>query len=240
MQAMDRDATAVDAGKEPVARLENVSKIYYKGTQEINALKDVTFQVNEGDFITIQGPSGSGKTTLLNLIALMDTPTSGTVYIKGKLASDLSDDEQSEFRGKNIGFVFQYYNLIEHLTALDNVAIALGAGGMKDSKKRKEKAKEILEKLGLGDRLYNMPGEMSGGEQQRVTIARSIVNDPAFIIADEPTGDLDSENGEKVIALFKELNDNGRTIIIITHNPEIGAMGKRQVMMRDGKIVSDA
>lgn len=242
MASSSKNTTTTDdnLGADVIASARNLRKEYHVGNQRITALNDVSIDIHDKEFITIQGPSGCGKTTLLNLLGLMDTPTSGEVIIKGKRASDMDDDQQSEFRAKNVGFVFQFYNLIEHLTALENVAIALGASGTKDDKKRKELANRVLERVGLGDRLDNMPGELSGGEQQRVAIARAIVNDPAVLIADEPTGDLDTETGQKILALFKDLNEkDGRAILIVTHDPIIGAAGKRRVKMRDYKIISD-
>ncbi len=236
-----KPGNGMEPGREPVVSLKNVTKQYIIGSRTITALDDVSIEFFDGEFVTIQGPSGCGKTTMLNLISLMDTPTRGDVLVKGRKTSEMDDDRQSEFRANNIGFVFQFYNLVEHLTATDNVSLAISASGMKlGSKERREKARNVLERVGLGERLDNMPGELSGGEQQRVAIARAIVNDPAILIADEPTGDLDTEIGARIIDLFKELNEkDGRTIIIVTHNPEIGAMGKRRVRMKDYKIVAD-
>lgn len=233
-------------GSEPVISLKNVVKEYLKGSVKITALDDISIDFFDGEFVTIQGPSGCGKTTLLNMISSNDKATSGKVFIKGKEIGEMNDDQQSEFRAMHVGFVFQFYNLIDHETAIGNVMMAIDArndvkGARKIDGKEKERiAMEILGRVGLGDRLYNTPSELSGGEQQRVAIARALVKDPAFIIADEPTGDLDTEIGAKIIDLFKELNEkDGVTIIIVTHNPEIGAMGKRRVRMKNYKIVSD-
>jgi len=237
----DVKGSSFASGVDPIVSVKNVIKKYTIGSRIITALDDVSLDIYDGEFLTIQGPSGCGKSTLLNLMSSMDNPTSGDVYIKGQLTSEMNDNQQSEFRANNVGFIFQFYNLVDHQTAIGNVELAINATGIKMKKKdRREKARKVLERLDLLSRMDNKPGELSGGEQQRVAIARAIVNNPAIIIADEPTGDLDTEIGGKIIDLFKELNEKeGRTIIIVTHNPEIGTLGKRRIMMRDYKIVSD-
>ena len=232
--------------------VRGVTKEYELGEQMIKALDDVNLDIHDGELITIQGPSGCGKTTFLNILSIMDSPTSGEVFINSKKATGLSDKDQSEIRAKHIGFVFQFYNLIPHLSALENVVLALAASGSKndakrnkhDKKKNEKKEREklatdVLTKLGLGNRLNNKPDQLSGGEQQRVAIARAIVKNPSIIIADEPTGDLDTETGKEIIGILKELNEKeGRTILIVTHDPSVALVGKRKILMRDYKIVS--
>jgi putative ABC transport system ATP-binding protein len=222
-----------------IISVRGVTKEYDLGEQKIKALDDVSLDIHNGELITIQGPSGCGKTTLLNILSIMDSPTSGEVLIGDKKITGLSDNEQSEIRAKSFGYVFQFYNLINHLTALENVRLALDASGVKDKKKRDDIAKEVLVRVGLGNRLDNKPDQLSGGEQQRVAIARALVNNPAIIIADEPTGDLDTETGREIIGILKELNEKEkRTILIVTHDLSVAAVGKRKILMRDYKIVS--
>lgn len=224
--------------KETIVEATGVKKKYEVGTQTIDALRGTTLVINRGDFITIQGPSGCGKTTLLNLIGVMDVPTSGIVMISGKNTLKMTSNEISARRNRT-GFVFQSYNLLEDLTALENVTLPLIARGVKESE-RVEKARVMLERVGLSKRMNNMPSELSGGEQQRVAIARAMVAEPELIIADEPTGDLDTKTGKEIIDLIVEVNEKyGHTVIIVTHNPGIGAMGKRRVFMEDGMIIKE-
>jgi putative ABC transport system ATP-binding protein len=231
---------AATKSNDPIIVLKNIVKKYLLGTQDITALDGVTVEFRKGEFITIQGQSGCGKTTLLNMAGLMDRPTSGDVVIMGKSTKDLTDKEQASIRANHVGFVFQFYNLIEHLTALENVTIALAAKGIKKEKERNEIATKVLVRVGLGDRLKNKPDELSGGERQRVAIARALVNGPSIVIADEPTGDLDTETGAEILGLFKDLNEkDGHTILIVTHDPTIGAMGKRKIRMKNYKIIQD-
>jgi putative ABC transport system ATP-binding protein len=223
-----------------IVSARNVSKEYNVGMQKITALNDVSLDIHDRDFITIQGPSGCGKTTLLNMIGIVDVPSSGSVVIKGSRTKDMSDDEQAEARAKNIGFVYQFYNLIDYLSALDNVAIACAAIGIKNEKERRRLAGAMLSRVGLLNRSNNIPGELSGGEKQRVAIARALVNKPKFLIADEPTGDLDTDTGKAILDLIEELNTkDGVTVVIVTHDPSVAARGKRQIKMRDYKIVAD-
>jgi putative ABC transport system ATP-binding protein len=234
-------AANIDKNENVVVSLRGITKEYDLGEQKIKALDKVSLDINKGELITIQGPSGCGKTTLLNILSIMDSPTSGDVFIGGKKATGLSDGQQSEIRAKSFGYVFQFYNLINHLTALENVRLALDAAGNKDKKNRDEIATKVLTRVGLANRLNNKPDQLSGGEQQRVAIARALVNDPAIIIADEPTGDLDTETGREIIGILKELNEKeGRTILIVTHDLNVAAVGKRKILMRDYKIVSGA
>ena len=232
-------ATSIEEQEKIAVSVRGVTKDYILGEQKIKALDDVSLDIHDGELITIQGPSGCGKTTLLNILSIMDSPTSGEVFIGEKKATGLSDGEQSEIRAKYFGYVFQFYNLIAHLTALENVVLPLAAAGIKDKKKREKIAREALTRLGLGDRLNNKPDQLSGGEQQRVAIARALVNNPSIIIADEPTGDLDTETGKEIINILKELNENEhRTILIVTHDLSVASVGKRRIFMRDYKIVS--
>lgn len=218
----------------------NLVKKYKVGNSSITALDNVNLDIKEGQLITIQGRSGCGKSTLLNMISLMDNPTSGTITILGKDITSMNSDQQAILRAKYIGRVFQFFYLIDHYTALENVAIAIGAAGERSDKKRKELAREILKKLGLESRLDNKPEELSGGEQQRVAIARALVNDPKMIVADEPTGNLDVNTGQSILDLLVNFNTNEkRTVIIVTHDPNIGSLGKRQITMCDYKITND-
>ncbi len=223
---------------EIIIEVKDVKKIYTRGKVSEPALDGVSLSIRKGDFITIQGPSGCGKTTLLNMVGMVDTPTSGDVIIGGVSTLGLKEQDKTLIR-RRIGFVFQAYNLLEELSALDNVAIALAPFGIK-TKDRNEKAKKMLELVDLGDKLKNTPSELSGGEQQRVAIARAIVIDPSIILADEPTGNLDTEKGEDIIKLFRKLNEEyGHTFLIVTHNKEIAVYGKRKILMKDHKILSD-
>ena len=223
---------------EIIYRVVSVSKIYGKGRLAVKALKNVTFDVLRGEFLVIMGPSGSGKTTLLNILGLLDKPTSGKVFFLGKDVSLLSDAEASKFRAKYIGFVFQQFNLIPWLTALENVEIALAIGGY-PRKLRKKRAYELLEMVGLGERAHHRPRELSGGEQQRVAIARALANNPHVILADEPTGNLDSKSGAQIIYILKKLSKEGKTVIVVTHNPQIAEVADRIILLRDGILVEE-
>jgi len=224
---------------ESVYVLNSVTKIYGKGRLAVKALDEVSFNVRRGEFLVIMGPSGSGKTTLLNILGLLDKPTQGKVFFLGKDVSRLNDAEASKIRAKHIGFVFQTFNLIPWLTALENVEIALAIAGY-PFYKRKRRARELLEAVGLGGRLHHRPTELSGGEQQRVAIARALANNPEVILADEPTGNLDSKSGEVVINILKELSlKQNRTVIVATHNPRIAKVADRIIYLHDGKIVRE-
>ncbi|HDJ94735.1 MAG TPA: ABC transporter ATP-binding protein [Acidilobales archaeon] len=224
---------------ESVYVLNSVTKIYGKGRLAVKALDEVSFNVRRGEFLVIMGPSGSGKTTLLNILGLLDKPTQGKVFFLGKDVSRLNDAEASKIRAKHIGFVFQTFNLIPWLTALENVEIALAIAGYPFYKRRR-RARELLEAVGLGGRLHHRPTELSGGEQQRVAIARALANNPEVILADEPTGNLDSKSGEVVINILKELSlKQNRTVIVATHNPRIAKVANRIIYLHDGKIVRE-
>ena len=218
-----------------VISINNISKTY-EGPPPVKALDEVSLEVNQGDLVAIVGQSGSGKSTLLNMIGLLDSVTAGSIQIEGKDISELSDNELSKFRGEKIGFIFQSFFLLPGLNAQENVAEGLLYQGISRND-RLLKAGEILEKVGLGDRLTHLPKELSGGQQQRVAIARALVQDPAFVLADEPTGNLDKESGINILNILKDLNNQGKTVIMITHNQEHASMFKKVVELVDGKIV---
>jgi len=220
-----------------VISINDISKVY-EGPPPVKALDGVSLNVKEGDLVAIVGQSGSGKSTLLNMIGLLDSVTDGSIEIEGKDISDLTDNELSKFRGEKIGFIFQSFFLLPGLTAQENVAEGLLYKGISRSE-RLEKARDVLEQVGLGDRLSHLPKELSGGQQQRVAIARALVQDPAFVLADEPTGNLDKESGINILNILKELNDQGKTVIMITHNQEHANMFKKVIELVDGKIVKN-
>jgi len=215
--------------------VKNVSKTYKMGKEVVTALNNVTVKINDGEFVAIVGPSGSGKSTLMHLVGGLDTPTSGSVFVDGKDISKFKDKEMSKYRNQTIGFVFQAFNLENTQTALENVMMPLIFAGM-NSKERKEKARKSLEIVGLADKIKHKPNEMSGGQRQRVSIARALVNEPQIIFADEPTGNLDSKNGELIMKLLNDLNKKGYTIIMVTHNEEEAKKAKRTITIKDGEI----
>ncbi|MBE2225147.1 MAG: ABC transporter ATP-binding protein [Anaerolineae bacterium] len=216
--------------------MKNLTKTYEMGTQVVHALRGVDLTIKEGEFVAIMGPSGSGKSTLMNMIGCLDFPSGGTYKLDGIDVSDMSPDDRSRIRNKRIGFVFQQFNLLPRTTALKQVALPLMYGGHSRSE-RSKRAKEALELVGLGDRMSHKPDELSGGQQQRVAIARALSNDPAIILADEPTGALDTQTGEEILGIFKKLHqEQGITIIMITHDPEIAEHAKRTIWIRDGLI----
>ena len=220
-------------------QLENVSKVYEMGTVQVQALRGLSLEVPEGELLSIMGPSGSGKSTLMNIVGCLDQPTSGQYLLEGTVVGRLSDDELAEIRNKQIGFVFQNYNLLARTTALDNVQVPLVYAGMPASQRR-AKAMAALESVGLGDRLHHKPNELSGGQQQRVTIARALVNEPAIILADEPTGNLDTKTGQEIIEIFQRLNrERGITVIFVTHDPEVAACTQRIIRLRDGLVIGE-
>ena len=219
-----------------VIALKNISKIY-EGPPKVKAIDELSLEIQEGDLVSIVGQSGSGKSTLLNMIGLLDTVTEGTVEIEGQDISSLSDNELSKFRGEKIGFIFQSFFLLPGLTAQENVAEGLLYQGIK-REERLKKAAEVLEEVGLGDRITHQPTELSGGQQQRVAIARALVQNPAFILADEPTGNLDKESGMNILNILKELNKQGKTVVMITHNQEHAKKFKKVITLTDGKIVA--
>lgn len=227
----------VGGKQKDIVLCKNVWKVYNSGTPaEVRALQDVSMNIRKGEFVSIMGVSGSGKSTLLHCIGCLDTPTKGKVYIDGEDISELDEDELAMIRRKKIGFIFQFFNIIPSLTALQNVELPMIFAGI-DEPARKRKAKELLEKVGLGERLHHKPSELSGGETQRVAIARALANDPAVILADEPTGNLDSKTGNDIIEVFSKLNKEGRTIIVVTHDPSIARSANRIIKIVDGKII---
>jgi putative ABC transport system ATP-binding protein len=216
--------------------LRSVSRIYSTGRIEVPALRDVTLSVAQSEFLAIVGPSGSGKSTMMNIIGCLDRPTAGTYRLAATVVGRLNDDGLARLRSRTIGFVFQSYNLLPRTSALDNVAAPLLYQGV-SRRERVKRSTAVLERLGLGDRLHHEPTELSGGQQQRVALARALVTEPALILADEPTGNLDTASGADVIALLRELHRQGRTIVLITHDAGIAAAAQRQVHLRDGRIV---
>ena len=221
-----------------VIRLEDIMKTYIMGDSTVHALNHVDVHINEGEFVAIMGPSGSGKSTMMNILGCLDRPTSGKYFLDGKEVAGLDDDELAQTRNAKIGFVFQNFNLLPKLTAQVNVALPLVYAGVPEEE-RMERAKKALEAVGLGLRLDHKPNEMSGGQRQRVAIARALVNNPAIVMADEPTGNLDTKSSYEIMDIFKALNAEGRTIVMVTHEPDIGEQTKRILVMRDGKLTSD-
>ena len=221
----------------PIIWIERVSRVYHTGRIDVAALREIDVVVNEGEFVAVLGPSGSGKTTLMNILGCLDRPTAGRYFLDGTDVASLDDDGLARLRSRSIGFVFQSYNLLPRTTALDNVATPLVYQGV-GRREREARARQALERLGLGDRLDHEPTELSGGQQQRVAVARAIVTEPALILADEPTGNLDSASGAEVLSLLHELHEAGRTLVLITHDPEVAAAAERQVHVRDGRIVA--
>jgi putative ABC transport system ATP-binding protein len=222
-----------------VIDIENITKHYVMGEETVHALRGVSLQIRRGEYLAIMGPSGSGKSTLMNMLGCLDTPSSGRYFFNGKDVSAMDDDELATIRNHEIGFVFQTFNLLPRSTSLRNVELPLIYAGL-DPEAREEKAAQVLQEVGLGDRMHHKPNELSGGQRQRVAIARALVNDPSIILADEPTGNLDSKTGEEIMQLLENLYDRGNTIILVTHEPDIARHARRTVFLRDGLVESDA
>lgn len=219
------------------AKLSNINKVYQPSEEvTFQALKDINLTIEKGEFIAIIGPSGSGKSTLMNILGLLDRPTSGTYILDGEDTAKLSEEELAEFRNKKIGFVFQSFNLLPRTTSIDNVSLPLIYSGV-PKKEREERAKKALEQVGLSNKFKSLPNQLSGGQQQRIAIARSLVTNPEIILADEPTGNLDSKTTQEIMKILKNLNKEGKTIILITHEPPIAKNAKRIIQIRDGRIV---
>ncbi len=221
-----------------VIELKDIMKTYVMGDSVVHALDHVFVEIAYGEFTSIMGPSGSGKSTMMNILGCLDRPTSGEYFLEGKEIAGYNDDELAHTRNAKIGFVFQNFNLLPKLTAQANVALPLIYAGV-DEEERMERARKALEEVGLGQRLDHKPTEMSGGQRQRVAIARALINNPAIIMADEPTGNLDTKSSYEIMDIFKRMNDGGKTVVMVTHEPDIAEQTKRILIMRDGKIVSD-
>lgn len=221
-----------------IIQTADISKVYKMGSETIHALKSITININRGEYVAFMGPSGSGKSTLMNIVGCLDTPTAGTYILNDKNVSDMSENELAEIRNREIGFVFQTFNLLPRASSLDNVCLPLVYAGYKRSV-REEKAMMALENVGLADRAKHKPNELSGGQRQRVAIARALVNDPSIILADEPTGNLDTKTSHDIMDLFQELHDKGNTIIMVTHEDDIAHFAHRIVRLRDGLVESD-
>ena len=222
-----------------IIKLDNIRRDFVVGNSVVHALRGVSFTIETGEFVTIMGTSGSGKSTLLNLLGCLDTPTSGEYYLDGVSVRTMGRNERAMLRNRKIGFVFQSYNLLPKTTALENVELPLMYNSSVSAKDRRNKASEALDAVGLGDRKEHKSNQMSGGQQQRVAIARALVNDPVIILADEATGNLDTRTSFEILVLFQQLHARGRTIIFVTHNPELAAYSSRNIVLRDGRVISD-
>lgn len=226
------------SSNEPLIRILDLKKKYVMGDQVVRALDGVSIDIHKNEYVAIMGPSGSGKSTMMNILGCLDTPSSGEYYLNNHRVSELTDDQLAEVRNKEIGFVFQTFNLLPRSNILSNVELPLIYAGLKTSI-RKEKAMESLTKVGLGDRVFHKPNELSGGQRQRVAIARALVNNPSILLADEPTGNLDSKTGNEIMRIFEDLYKQGNTIIVVTHEEDIAAHARRVIRLRDGILESD-
>lgn len=223
---------------DPIIAIKELKKTYIMGSTVVNALQSVTLDIHQNEFVALMGPSGSGKSTLMNLLGCLDTPTSGTYLLNGESVGDMEDNELAEIRNKEIGFVFQTFNLLPRLSSLENVALPLVYGGV-SRRDREARALEVLEQVGLGDRVDHKPNELSGGQRQRVAIARALVNRPSIILADEPTGNLDTKTSIEIMAILEKIHAAGNTIILVTHEPDIAEHAHRIIRLRDGLVESD-
>ena len=223
---------------QPLIKLENVEKIYKMGDQKVIALDKINLEIYQKDFVSIQGPSGSGKSTIVNMIGCLDTPTKGEIYLEKHNIAHLSESDLAQIRGKKIGFIFQTFNLIPSLTALENVALPMTFQNISRNTRLK-RSQELLNQVGLGNRIKHLPGELSGGQRQRVAIARSLINNPEIILADEPTGNLDTKTGNEIMDILKDFNRKGKTIILVTHNHELTKLANKKITLKDGKIMEN-
>jgi putative ABC transport system ATP-binding protein len=221
-----------------VIKLYDIVKIYYMGGEDVVALKDITLDIGRAEYVAIMGPSGSGKSTLMNIIGCLDVPTRGSYHLNGREVAAASEDELAAIRNREMGFVFQTFNLLPRATAAKNVELPLIYSGLPPEERRR-RAAEVLEAVGLAKRGHHKPNEMSGGERQRVAIARALVNRPSVILADEPTGNLDTRIGEEILAIFQRINEEGKTVIVVTHDPDVAAKAARVIVLRDGQVVDD-
>lgn len=221
-----------------VISIDHLSKVYVMGGQKLHALRDISFEIRKNEYVALMGPSGSGKSTLMNILGCLDSPTSGNYFLNGTNVSQMKDSELAFVRNKEIGFVFQTFNLLPRISSLDNVAIPLIYAGI-SRKERIQRAEHVLSLVGLADRMGHKPNELSGGQRQRVAIARAIVNDPAIILADEPTGNLDTKTSIEIMDIFSEIQNDGNTVILVTHEPDIAAYAHRIIRLRDGLIEDD-
>ncbi|MCB9032710.1 MAG: ABC transporter ATP-binding protein [Chitinophagales bacterium] len=228
----------MEENKEKVIEIQGIKREFKLGSEVIQALKSIDLNIYKNDYVALMGPSGSGKSTLMNILGCLDTPSAGAYYLDGRDISKLNDNELAEVRNKKIGFIFQTFNLIPRLSTLENVALPLIYAGWSKSK-RIARATEVLEQVGLGERLQHKPNELSGGQRQRVAVARALVNNPSLILADEPTGNLDTKTSYEIMALFEEIHNNGNTLVVVTHEEDIAAYTHRIVRLRDGLIESD-
>jgi putative ABC transport system ATP-binding protein len=222
----------------PLIKITNIKRDFVLGEEIVYVLKGIDLEINKGEYVALMGPSGSGKSTLMNLLGCLDTPTSGTYILNGKDVSKMKDDELADIRNKEIGFVFQTFNLLPRTTALDNVALPMVYAGYSKTERR-ARATQVLEQVNLGDRMLHQPNQLSGGQRQRVAIARAMVNNPSIILADEPTGNLDSKTSEEIMKLLAEIHEKGNTIVLVTHEEEIAEHADRIIRLRDGMIESD-
>lgn len=222
----------------PIIDIQHLKKTYIMGSTAVHALQDVSTQIHKNEYVALMGPSGSGKSTLMNLLGCLDTPTSGTYVLNNTEVSTMTEDQLANIRNKEIGFVFQTFNLLPRLSALENVALPLVYAGI-SKQQRNARAQEVLEQVGLGDRVHHKPNEMSGGQRQRVAIARALVNKPSIILADEPTGNLDTKTSYEIMAIFEEIHKQGNTVILVTHEPDIAEHAHRIIRLRDGLIEKD-
>src|SRR5579872_3321808 len=232
------DAISTRPATSTIIKVEDLWKTYDMGSEQVHALRGVNLEIRKNEYVAIMGPSGSGKSTLMNLIGCLDSPSKGNYWLAGRLVSQLNDDELAHIRNKEIGFVFQTFNLLPRATALHNVELPMIYNGT-PAEERLDRAKKTLQQVDLGERMMHKPNELSGGQRQRVAIARALVNNPSILLADEPTGNLDSQTGEEIMALFARLHARGNTIILVTHEPDIAAHAHRVIRVRDGKIEKD-